>query len=125
MSLRVLQNFDRAHFTGYFKATATTSYQFFIQSFIRSQCSAAVWFSERRDRGRPIYAQLMVSLVAEEDGPHPHLGRFANETSFVYLDVTLPGTARQSSAEHPIATKAPRCTATAWMLTVAESFAKF
>ena len=68
-----------AHFTGYFKATATTSYQFFIQSFIRSQCSAAVWFSERRDRGRPIYAQLMVSLVAEEDGPHPHLGRFANE----------------------------------------------
>ncbi len=31
--------------------------------------------------------------------------------------------ARRSSAEHPIATKAPRCTATAWMLTVAESFA--
>ena len=33
--------------------------------------------------------------------------------------------ARRGSAEHPIATKAPRCTATAWMLTVAESFAKF
>ena len=32
--------------------------------------------------------------------------------------------ARHSSAEHLIATKALRCTATAWMLTVAESFAK-
>ena len=31
--------------------------------------------------------------------------------------------ARRSSAEHLIATKALRCTATAWMLTVAESFA--
>ena len=34
-------------------------------------------------------------------------------------------TARRSSAEHLIATKALRCTATAWMLTAAESFAKF
>ena len=33
--------------------------------------------------------------------------------------------ARRSSAEHLIATKALRCTATAWILTVAESFAKF
>ena len=33
--------------------------------------------------------------------------------------------ARRSSAEHLIATKALRCTATAWFLTVAESFAKF
>ena len=33
--------------------------------------------------------------------------------------------ARRSSAEHLIATKALRCTATAWMLTVAESLAKF
>ena len=33
--------------------------------------------------------------------------------------------ARRSSAEHLIATKAPRCTATAWILTVDESFAKF
>ena len=33
--------------------------------------------------------------------------------------------ARRSSAEHLIATKALRCTATAWMLTAAESFAKF
>ena len=31
---------------------------------------------------------------------------------------------RRSSAEHLIATKALRCTATAWMLTAAESFAK-
>ena len=37
----------------------------------------------------------------------------------------LQGAARRSSAEHLIATKALRCTATAWMLTVAESFAKF
>ena len=35
-----------------------------------------------------------------------------------------PFPARRSSAEHLIATKAPRCTATAWMLIVAESFAK-
>ena len=34
-------------------------------------------------------------------------------------------TARRSFAEHLIATKALRCTATAWMLIVAESFAKF
>ena len=33
--------------------------------------------------------------------------------------------ARRSSAEHRFATKALRCTATAWMLTAAESFAKF
>ena len=33
--------------------------------------------------------------------------------------------ARRSSAVHLIATKALRCTATAWNLTVAESFAKF
>ena len=33
--------------------------------------------------------------------------------------------ARRSSAEHLIATKALRCTAPAWILTVAESFAKF
>ena len=33
--------------------------------------------------------------------------------------------ARRSSAEHLIATKALRCTATAWMLIVAQSFAKF
>ena len=33
--------------------------------------------------------------------------------------------ARRSSAEHLIATKALRCAATAWSLTVAESFAKF
>ena len=33
--------------------------------------------------------------------------------------------ARRSSAEHLIATKALRCTATAWMLIVAESFAIF
>ena len=35
------------------------------------------------------------------------------------------GTARRISAEHLIATKALRCTAAAWILTVAESFAKF
>ena len=33
--------------------------------------------------------------------------------------------ARRRSAEHLIATKALRCTATAWILIVAESFAKF
>ena len=33
--------------------------------------------------------------------------------------------ARRGSAEHLVATKALRCTATAWILTVAESFAKF
>ena len=36
----------------------------------------------------------------------------------------VPLAARRSSAEHLIATKALRCTATAWMLTVAESLAK-
>ena len=38
--------------------------------------------------------------------------------------VEVCGHARRGSAEHPIATKALRCTATAWMLTAAESFAK-
>ena len=33
--------------------------------------------------------------------------------------------ARRGSAEHLTATKALRCTATAWMLIAAESFAKF
>ncbi len=42
---------------------------------------------------------------------------------FLYEHGPLNVAARRSSAEHLIATKAPRCTATAWMLTVAESFA--
>ena len=44
-----------------------------------------------------------------------------------HLDVSVPiNWARRRSAEHLLATKALRlCTATAWMLIVAESFAKF
>ena len=53
-----------------------------------------------------------------------HMGAIGTYTSNGYAG-GLAFYARRSSAEHLIATKALRCTATAWMLTVAESFAKF
>ena len=53
-----------------------------------------------------------------------HMGAIGTYTSNGYAG-GLAFYARRSSAEHLIATKALRCTATAWILIVAESFAKF
>ncbi len=51
----------------------------------------------------------------------PHSAKKANRLT----DQDTAAGARRSSAKHPIATKALRCTATAWNLIVADSFAKF
>ena len=63
--------------------------------------------------GRPDVAQKLVRRVLAFQGTGA-LGGFYGGRK-----------ARRSSAEHLIATKALLCTATAWMLTAAESFAKF
>ena len=51
--------------------------------------------------------------------------RWSLRTHLADVGFSVVTAARRSSAEHLIATKALRCTATAWILTVAESFAKF
>ena len=78
-----------------------------------------------RDTMRPYVKQVLkfvfiAATMAKMKGGTGYL-----HSSYKPGTVNVWGMARQSFAEHLIATKALRCTATAWMLTVAESFAKF
>ena len=88
-----------------------------------------------RTRLAPQRVQLHTLEIIQSTSTHEHPIALAalSAASVFCLDPTfrMPCylkdmyNARQSFAEHLIATKALRCTATAWMLTVAESFAKF
>ena len=69
-------------------------------------------------RGRRPEVQLVDLALEDGRSPAKNAGAAAGVAAAGF-------TARRSSAEHLIATKALRCTATAWVLTVAESFAKF
>ena len=53
-------------------------------------------------------------------GKHPHQHRGASPLYEKEPKCSVRQTARRSSAEHLIATKALRCTAAAWILTVAQ-----
>ena len=75
------------------------------------------WFTPVNLGGKPWLARPGAEGV-------PLVGLYSSFDATVVRQHAIWFAARRSSAEHLIATKALRCTATAWMLIVAESFAK-
>ena len=80
-------------------------------AYISGCCGFCVWLAKKR--GREPAAHLVNDVIKSD---------ITDIMAYIVYNEDL---ARRSSAEHLIATKALRCTATTWMLTAAESFAKF